>query len=59
MIKVLGESRDMRNIPRHNKGNIQQANSQHQTKYRETENDPIDQEQDKVSTLTISVQNSA
>ena len=32
--KSLGESKDTRNIPKHNKGNIQQANSQHQTKWR-------------------------
>ena len=30
--KALGNIRDTRSIPKHNKGNIQQANSQHQTK---------------------------
>ena len=32
----IGEIRDIRNVPKHNKGNIQQVNSQHQTKWRET-----------------------
>ena len=41
--KGLREVRDTRNIPKHNKGNIQQANnSQHQTKWRETQNDPTE-----------------
>ena len=35
-VKSLGEIRDSRHIPKHNKGNIQQANGQHQVKWRET-----------------------
>ena len=31
----LGEVRDTRCIPKHNKGNIEQGNSQHQIKWRE------------------------
>ena len=30
--KGLGEIRDIRNLPKHNKNNIQEANSQYQTK---------------------------
>ena len=40
--KNLGESKDTRNIPKHNKGNIQQAKSQHQSKWRETHSDPTE-----------------
>ena len=37
LYKVLEEIRDIRDIPKHNKGNIQQDNIQHQTKWRETQ----------------------
>ena len=30
-----------RNIPKHSEGNIQQVNSQHQTKWRETPSNPL------------------
>jgi hypothetical protein len=36
MIKYLGKIRNLRPIPKHNKSNIQQTNSKHQTKWRET-----------------------
>jgi hypothetical protein len=38
IIKVLKRSgiQETRGIPKHNKGNLQQANSQHQIKRRET-----------------------
>ena len=39
MIQVLERAR---NIPKHNKGNIHQANSQYQTKWRETHNNPAE-----------------
>ena len=42
--KGLGESRDTRYIPKHNKGNIQQASNQHQTKCRETQMIPLKSE---------------
>lgn len=35
--KGLGDIRDTRDIPKHNKGNIQRANSQYQIKWRKTE----------------------
>ena len=34
--KDLGEIRDKRKTLKHNKGNLQQANSQHQIKWRES-----------------------
>ena len=34
--KSLGEIRDTRHISKHSKGNVQQADSQHQIKWRET-----------------------
>jgi hypothetical protein len=34
-VKSFGESRDARCTPKHNKGNIEQANSQHQIQWRE------------------------
>jgi hypothetical protein len=36
MIKSLGKIRNSRPIPKHNKSNIHQTSSQHQTKWRET-----------------------
>jgi hypothetical protein len=35
-IKRIGETRNSRSISKYNESNIQQANSQHQTKWRET-----------------------
>ena len=35
-IKLLGNLSNSRPIPKNNKSNIQQSNSQHQTKWRET-----------------------
>ena len=55
--KGHGESRYTRNIPKHNKDNIQQANSQHQTKWRETQRDPTEiRNQTRLSTLSIFIQ---
>ena len=55
----LGESRETRNIPKHNKGNIQQSNSQHQTKWRETQSNPTEINKTKLSTLFISIKYSS
>ena len=52
--KGLGESRDTRNIPKHNKGNIQQANRQHQTKWRDTHSDPTEIT-NKIRLFTLSI----
>jgi hypothetical protein len=38
--KSLGKIRNSRPITKHNKSNIQQASSQHQTKWREAESNP-------------------
>ena len=57
MIKVLERVRDTRNIPKHNEGNIQQVNSQHQTKWKETQSDPTEnRNKTRLSTLSISIQ---
>ena len=57
MIKGLRENRDTRNISKHNKGNIQQANSQHQAKLREAQSDPTEiRSRTRLSTLSISIQ---
>ena len=40
--KGLGEIRNTRNIPKCNKGKIQQANSQHQTKWRKIQSNPTE-----------------
>ena len=55
--KGLGEIRDKRNIIKNNKSKTQQADSQHQTKWRETQSDPS-KEQEKTFTLSISIQHS-
>ena len=53
MVKVLERS----GIPKHDKGNIQQANSQHQIKERDTQSDPTKiSNKTRLSTLSISVQ---
>ena len=55
--KGIGEMRDKRNIPKHNKGNIQQTNSQHHTKWRETQSDPIKvRNKTSLPTLFVSIQ---
>ena len=55
--KSLGESKDKRNIPKYNKGNIQQAKSQHQTKWRETQSDPTEiRNKTRLSTLSVFIQ---
>jgi hypothetical protein len=38
--KSVGEIRNSRSIPKHNKSNLQQTNSQHQTKWRENGRNP-------------------
>ena len=60
MIKGLGEIRDTRTISKHNKGNIQQANNQHQSKWRETQSDSTKiRNKMRHSTLYISMQYSS
>ena len=59
MIKGFRESKDTRNIFKCNKGNIQQANSQHQTEWREAQSDPTEiRNQTRLFTLSISIQDS-
>ena len=58
MRKVL-ESRDTRNTPKHNKGNMHEVHRQHQTKWRETQSYlPEIRNKTRLSTLSISVQHS-
>ena len=60
MIKALERNRDTKNIHKHNKGNTQQANSQHQTKWRETPSDSTEvRKKTRLSTLSISIQYSS
>ena len=60
MIKALERNRDTKNIHKHNKGNTQQANSQHQTKWRKTPSNPTEiRNQTRMSALSISVQYSS
>jgi hypothetical protein len=40
MIKVMERSGNSRPIPKHNKSNLQQTSSQHQSKWRETQSNP-------------------
>ena len=55
--KSIGESRDKRNKPKHNKGNLEQASSQHQTKWKEAQSDPIEiRNKTRLSNLSISIQ---
>ena len=55
--KGLGCNRDTRNITNHNKHNIHQANSQHQTKWRETQNNLTEIRNKTVfSTLSLYIQ---
>ena len=55
--KSLGEKRDIMNIPPYNKGNLQQPDSQHQIKWRETQSSFIKiRNKPKLSTLSISNQ---
>ena len=58
----LGESRDTRhtrNIPKHGKCNIQQANSPNQSKWGEAQSDPTEiRNKTSLSTLSISIQHS-
>lgn len=50
--KNLGKGRDTRPIPKHNKGNVQHANSQHQIKWRKLKVVPL---KSGTSLLTLSV----
>ena len=53
----LGKNRNTGNISKHNKGNIQQVNSQHQTKWRETQRDPTEiRNKATLSILSIAIQ---
>ena len=40
MLKSIGEIRNSRPIPKHNKSNLQQTSSQYQSKWRETQSNP-------------------
>ena len=56
----LGEIMATRNIPKSNKSHMQKANSQHQTKWRETHSNPIEiSNKTRLSTLSISIQYSS
>jgi hypothetical protein len=57
MLKVLEEFLD---IPKHNKRNIYQTNSQHQIKWRENSNNPTKiQDKTRLLTLSLSIQYSS
>ena len=54
MIKGLGETRDTRNMSKHNKSNIQQVDSQHQIEWRETQSNSTKiRNKTRLSTLSI------
>ena len=56
----LGEIRDTRNVSKHNKSNIQQADSQHQIKWRKTQSDSTKvRNKTRLSTLSIFIQHSS
>ena len=55
--KGVGEIRDTRNISKHNKSNIQPADSQYQIKWKDTLSDPTKiKNKKRLSTLYISIQ---
>ena len=54
MIKSLREIRDTRDMPKHNKGILQQADSQHLIKWRETQSNST-KIRDKTSRSTLSM----
>jgi hypothetical protein len=56
-VKHIGEIRNSSHIPKHNKANKEQTNSQYQIKWRDIEAIPL-KSGTGISTLPISIQNS-